>query len=339
MHPWRQLAISWLWTCTWYASAAAQTGAWHRVATYGWRDMSTANRQLTAREQELGGGAFASINGIAETEDGRIWALDMMNRKILVFTADGALDRVLGGDGEGPGEFRRPMGLHAGTNGNVYVWDRALSRLTSFDSSGAVGSTMKVARSGLLDFTVAGDTVWFVRTLLSPAYAVVGVLLRSGEVVDSFARLTPSEVSIAAFGSPGRVARFGSGEPVYVGPRPVQLRIRGSASESVRGTDHYPSAKGRQLKRGTRISPVAIRGADVNRQGEIAILYSSTDLSGDGEQGETAYFIEIMNAGGSSLGRSKIEAPSAHGIAWTKNGDLLVGVTDEVPLVWRLRKQ
>lgn len=247
------------------------------------------------------------------------------------------MTNVLGGEGEGPGEFRRPSQLATDPSGAVHVWDRGLSRVTSFSPAGGLLATTLIKARGLTDFTMAGDTVWFVRPLTQPAYTVMGVLLRTGEIVDSFALLSDHDVRIAGFGSRGKVVTMPTGNVAYVGPRPVQFRVRGPRNTAVRGVDRFPKAEGIRLERGTRLSPVGIHGADANQRGEIAVLYSSNTLSKEGVRGDRSYVIEILNSAGKSLTRIELAVDAATALAWTREGQLLVGVVDEVPKVWRLK--
>jgi hypothetical protein len=315
----------------------AQTNGWQKVAEYGWDDVSSATRQLSPRERALGGAAFASINGVAEGRDGTIWVLDLLDRKLVLLAPDGLLLTVLGGNGEGPGEFRRPARLAIDRSGAVHVWDQALSRLTTFGTAGSLLSSTIVKTSGLVDFAIAGDTAWFVRPMIRPSHAVVGVLLGTGRVVDSFAPLSARDLEIAAFGSPGNVVVLPDGQPVYLGPRPVQVRMRGASGSTVLGVDRFPSAQGTQLERGTRMAPVAIRASDANLQREIVVLYSSTPFGRDGAPRDSRYFLEVLDASGQSIATTELPVENAGTVAWTRDREVLVGVVDEVPRVWRLK--
>lgn len=309
-----------------------------RVAVYGWSDLSDTSRPLTPGERSLNGGMLGSVRDVVEGEDGAVWILDNVERKVVIFAPEGALRRVTGGTGAGPGEFSLPSSLSPGEHGEVHVWDPRLARLSTFSGEGLLAGTRTVPFAGGSDPVVEGEWIWFVRALVSPRAAVVKVDIRTGAIVDSFARLDRSEASIAGFGSPGRLARFpGGGGLVYAGPRPVRFRILQGSREIQLGTDRYPGREGMILPRGTRITPLAVMGVDINSRGEMVMLYSVSEIMKDGTKTEPEWWVEVMGLDGISRGRHRLDVEGAHAIAWARNGDLLVGVTDEWPQVWRMR--
>lgn len=311
---------------------------WQRTMTYGWEDVSEATRPLTAKERALDGGALSSINGLLEGPDGNVWVLDGMNRKIVVFTPTGALGRVIGGNGEGPGEFRRPAQLSADERGTVYVWDRGLSRLTPFDRNGAAGAHTTVLGTGFINLAMAGGRAWFIRAQVSPRHAVVVVDLKSGAVVDSFARISADEVEIGGFGSPGSLARRPDGKVIFAGPRPVQFRVLDGPNAPQIGFNRYPAAEGKTLARGTRVAPVSMRGTAVARDGRIAMLYTFNPAPQDSAS-VVEYWMEILAPDGRSVARQRFDGvDGVNAIAWTAKGGLLVGVTHDVPKVWLMEE-
>jgi hypothetical protein len=60
---------------------------------------------------ENGSGPLYRANRVALDEAGNVYVLDGGNKNIVDFSADGALLRTMGREGEGPGEMLRPRGL------------------------------------------------------------------------------------------------------------------------------------------------------------------------------------------------------------------------------------
>ena len=79
---------------------------------------------------------FGRISGLAAGEEGEVWILDGQVPAVRPFDPDGSAGGVIGGEGEGPGEFLRPMGIVATPDGGFAVWDPRNARLSHFDSDG-----------------------------------------------------------------------------------------------------------------------------------------------------------------------------------------------------------
>lgn len=80
---------------------------------------------------------FSQIRRVRVSESGRVYVLDGSAREVRVFSPDGERLRVMGGPGEGPGEFLLPvnMGLLADT---LWVNDGRARRMTWFGPDGEV---------------------------------------------------------------------------------------------------------------------------------------------------------------------------------------------------------
>jgi hypothetical protein len=84
--------------------------------------------------------------------DGRIVLIDGLARNVRMYDAAGNHLRVVGRQGQGPGEFTGPVTLQPTREGGFIVYDRALRRMTEFDSAGSVGATVSVV-GGLVEET------------------------------------------------------------------------------------------------------------------------------------------------------------------------------------------
>lgn len=76
---------------------------------------------------------FAVVVDVAVINGGRVLAVDIEGRRLIVLDQQGQVQGVVGRGGEGPGEFRLPTRLAVATDGTVIVLDPRNLRLTHFD--------------------------------------------------------------------------------------------------------------------------------------------------------------------------------------------------------------
>lgn len=283
--------------------------------------------------------ALGSVHGIVEGPDGAIYVLDGMNKRVVVFEADGTFRLEFGRSGEGPGEFQRPGHMALDKNHDLVVWDAGLGRLSTFTSSGESDGAIQGLNTLYRSMALAGDTAWFVRPVFTPGgYAVFGIDLARGEPIDSFAPLNEQQSSISAFGYMGALASGPSGELIFAGPVPVELLIKTSRATRASGSNRFPTARGTEEEVNgniRRTSPVGVRDVTVLPTGEIAVVYEG-GLPPSGEGPKTSW-LELFDRSGESLGRADLGEGFFARLSATKNGHLLLGATVGVPLVRRLR--
>lgn len=97
--------------------------------------------------------------------DGGFAVLEQVPAEVRVFDASGRFLHRVGGAGEGPGEFRAPVGLVALAGDTLLVWDRGARRLSWFSVDGALQRERTLREPGGIR-TVR-------RVALSPGGAVV----------------------------------------------------------------------------------------------------------------------------------------------------------------------
>lgn len=98
---------------------------------------------------------------------GRRLIADGRQRRLLLFDSTLARGRVIGREGEGPGEYRVPRYAVFGPDGSFSVLDISLARIALFDTSGAFKRTVRTptadARAILAlaggGYVIAGNTV------------------------------------------------------------------------------------------------------------------------------------------------------------------------------------
>ena len=81
-------------------------------------------------------GRLVVVDGIAEAEDGRIWVSLPRHRSVVRYSAEGEVDGVVGGEGEGAGEFELPSLIARSSVGEMVVLDQIRATLEMFSQSG-----------------------------------------------------------------------------------------------------------------------------------------------------------------------------------------------------------
>jgi len=77
---------------------------------------------------------FASVVSAFEGEDGTVFAFDARALKIYMFDRDGRYLGFLGGEGEGPGEFKQPGSISLLAPDTFSIMDWSLARITLFSN-------------------------------------------------------------------------------------------------------------------------------------------------------------------------------------------------------------
>src|SRR5690606_29246206 len=85
------------------------------------------------------------VNGVARLSDGRIAIVNSGSSEVRLFSPEGELLQTLGGNGEGPGEFRSLRRAFVLPGDSLLVVDASLDRLTLFSSGGSLVRTAAVA--------------------------------------------------------------------------------------------------------------------------------------------------------------------------------------------------
>ena len=85
---------------------------------------------------------FGRIADVDFDADGNLYILDEGNYRVVVLDRDGAPVRMIGSQGEGPGEFSAPASAAILEDGRLVVYDMGFPALKVFDPTGGfVGST------------------------------------------------------------------------------------------------------------------------------------------------------------------------------------------------------
>ena len=76
------------------------------------------------------------VVGLARIADGRVAVLSSGSKQLMLFEPSGELSRVIGGPGEGPGEFTHPLALQYLPPDTLVVWDYFLTSIDYFNPAG-----------------------------------------------------------------------------------------------------------------------------------------------------------------------------------------------------------
>ncbi|HVP38909.1 MAG TPA: choice-of-anchor D domain-containing protein [Candidatus Saccharimonadales bacterium] len=117
-----------------------------------------------------GAGRLQGPLWLAVGPSGDVYATDTLAARVLRFTPDGQLVRVIGGPGEGLGQFRYPpAGIAVDGREHLYVLDTGNGRLDEFTGEGALAGAWNYLGqvSPPLALATDGDTLLYVLTTLT----------------------------------------------------------------------------------------------------------------------------------------------------------------------------
>ena len=89
---------------------------------------------------------MGEVPGLDVGPAGRLAVADRQSSRIFIFEPTGTLHRVLGGWGEGPGEFLRPVDVAFDRQGRLYVADVGVPRITRFTQDFRLDTTFRLER-------------------------------------------------------------------------------------------------------------------------------------------------------------------------------------------------
>ncbi len=175
---------------------------------------------------------FTRISGIVELPDGSIVVGDVARRQLRMFDARGVLTKVIGREGDGPGEFRAISQI--GLSGQrLMVADAAVSRISAFSFDGtmirsvplttATGTPMGSGRAfggAVLGWLPDGDPIisW---NPIPQRRQNTGVFRDSVAVTRNFVARDTSVVLLAVPGTLHEQRTGSNPVPVPYGPRAV----------------------------------------------------------------------------------------------------------------------
>ncbi len=79
---------------------------------------------------------FSSIASVNVDENNRIYVAENFGNHLKVFDEQGSFKKQIGGEGDGPGEFRMILTMTRDSSGNILVVDQSSGSVSKFDSDG-----------------------------------------------------------------------------------------------------------------------------------------------------------------------------------------------------------
>lgn len=114
--------------------------------------------EVFIREQDVPEGAWWPT--FATFSNGEVYVSDERSGRVFVFGENGRYLRSIGrGKGQGPGEFISPGTIRVGSDGSVWVLDRAQGRLVRFSPDGDHRLFVPTAADGFV--VLSNETVFF----------------------------------------------------------------------------------------------------------------------------------------------------------------------------------
>jgi len=312
------------------------------VQKYGWADVSDARKTLSPKERSLDGGVLASIGGLSVGNDGRLYVPDGIMHKIVVFNRDGSLSHVFGGNGDGPGELRLPVRLTLGQNDDVFVFDMQTNRISVYNSRGDFKTRFVLPGTSSVSLEWAAGVLWTDRSVAAGQPVLIGLDPTSGAVRDSLWVLSPQERDVVSHSHGPRL--FSTGSVLYAAsPIPGSWRVPTRPPQGPFGRPRFPQARGYTRTvgsmSGVRAATDGVTAFAVRSNGDAVMIYTHRTKLGErpGENVEEETVLEVIGRDGSSKGRMTIPKERVVHSMTVDGDDLLIGFTEEIPQVWRVR--
>lgn len=154
---------------------------------------------------------FSEIFAIAGRPSGSSYVLDTHPYSIREYDPSGSFVRLIGGEGEGPGEYLSPLGLAVTPEGQLAVWDQRTRRISIYDSHGELEDLVHVDAMTIYErrgFVVGFGGEFYVKVRTSAPMMIEGQYFtanrsdyvrvgRNGRVVDTLRVAEPNRRSLS----------------------------------------------------------------------------------------------------------------------------------------------
>ncbi len=143
------------------------------------------------------------VKGLARLEDGQVAILSSESKQIMLFEPSGELSVIVGGPGEGPGEFIHPLAFQYLPPDTLVVWDAFLTSIDYFDTGGTLLKERSLDHGRMWEHGVDAESL----RLPLPDGSFLAAVQDStvDDSPDDCSGFTVRGVSFAMMGSPGRV--------------------------------------------------------------------------------------------------------------------------------------
>lgn len=313
------------------------------VQTYGYADLSDADTPLTPLEREYEAGVLGNVADVAEGPDSMVYVADRDFQKIVVFSRDGAFDRlILGGYGEGPGEFIRIRSISVSTDGRLAALDEGLNRISVFGADDELAATFGVGAITPLEITFIGDTI-FVLDWYKTGERAIHTFSADGDSLGTLVDVSSRAAHFSEFGSAGALAQSAAGAALYATPMPGQWSILRGRNVEQHGRELFPKIHGLTLHddRGAlRRMPVSTRDIGATQDGTILLAFTHHPDPSNIDVRRSDLYVVRSSADGDIAGLAEISSSLGAVMSREVSGlgsEIYVSVTAPFPHVKRVR--
>lgn len=286
------------------------------VTRYGHANVETVG--LDARGIEAGAGVLSNIRGVVVGPTGAVLVLDSSWQKIVVFAPGGSVERViLGGEGQGPGEFVLPIHV-TGTEGGISVLDYDQLRISQFAWSGELRSIEPIDVARPFRHLRRGDTLWVTRSGgggASTGPIVYTVVRPNATMIEG----PPLDAVDQPFGLSVALAAGADGDILVTTARPgVWMSRTGSGTWERRGSPLFPEdpppIEEQIQPRLTQITPSQYAASGIGKVGDSLVVQGWTafarPFNWDDPPGadEIAHSLGVFSPEGRHLTTIRLEA-------------------------------
>jgi len=259
---------------------------------------------LGARALRYGGPTLAQVLDVTLDSRGNLYVLDNGYKKIVVFDDSGRVKAViLGGPGQGPGEFLIPFAIGLVGDSVIVVGDSQARRLTRFRSDGTVLDVLPVPAIAPHDMaTDSAGNVWVLSQHPDGPFAVT--ISPAGKTI-AIHDSAPAGPRTALYRRNGEAGDFFSvgGEVWYATPQPGTWWRYSPRLPGPYGHEAFPKIEPTQLSNGVRHGRIGTREAVSMGRDKIGLLYYQQEIN-NRIAGANYHFIDIFSRSGEYLRRS-----------------------------------
>ncbi len=310
---------------------ASITFSLEEIGTYGTDVLPVGD--TTDGSGTFGRGALVQILAVREDAQGNVYVLDSDYKKIAVYRESGTFARlVLGGYGEGPGEFRLPTSFDVASNGEVFVYDYALQRISVFDSTGQF-QRMHVLDRRLKDVLTTDSSI--VGTVFAARDSVLVAYSRStGARLGEYLSVASEDREYSPDGVVARLGRAADGDILVARHRPAKWYRYGASPRRAHGLDAIPNrppwVEGDREREAGHTLGIGSLAPDL-----VVVLYlRKIDVPGYGPAG---VFLDVFRDNGKYLGTARLPLENANAFATSTDRESFLVSVDVPPFARVIR--
>jgi hypothetical protein len=297
-------------------------------------EVATFGVDTLMRQGDLG--ILRSPVSIREGPDGSIYVADLATTRVVRFDARGEAAVSYGRYGRGPGEFIIANSLDLDEDGVLYVLDRMLGRMTTFDSKSRQlkGTVTLKDASELVELLIVGDTIWLLGAFRDSS-GVLRMISKRGDPLGRALNLTRRDATFGDFMMVGGMARGWGDTVLYARPIPTLWAMVARGGARFYGRDVMPGKAPSEVEIGPRMFRVTGHGTAVaiSRIGHDRIAIFYTEAVDDGKKSDKpakqAQRIDVYSRNGQLEGTCTLAVGAAgRGFAEGKGGFLYLALSE-----------